>query len=156
MKMSPAITRTLKILLIAATFWMGRPDVWAKAQAPQNLLTDPNFEDGFYYADGQPELQVANGWKPWWIEGTREETSRGYLHRPEYKAEDRLLYGGRRIRSERYGQKFFTSFSTHHAGFFQRAAAPTGSQVTFCIWVQVWSSSKHDPDRSQDPGKVRV
>jgi LysM repeat protein len=156
MKMSPEIARTLNILLIVATFWMGRPGLWAEAQAPQNLLTNPNFEGGFYYADGVPELQVANGWKPWWIEGTREETSRGYLHRPEYKAEDRLLYGGRRIRSERYAQKFFTSFSTHHAGFFQRAAAPTGSQVTFCIWVQVWSSSKHDPDRSQDPGKVRV
>lgn len=142
--------------LLAVALWAAALLPPLQAQEPQNLLANPSFEEGFYFADNAPELEVANGWKPWWIEGSREETNEGYLHRPEYKAEDRFLYGDRRIRSGRYAQKFFTSFSTHHAGFFQNAAAPRGSQVTFCIWVQVWSSSQHDPDVSEDPGKVRV
>ena len=150
------IARALGVLLVTTILWASGPRPWPRAQEPQNLLANPSFEEGFYYADGQPEMQVAKGWKPWWIQGSREETDQGYLHRPEYKAEDRLLYTGRRIRSGRFAQKFFTSFSTHHAGFFQRAAAPTGSQVTFCIWVQVWSSSKDNPNRSQQPGNVRV
>jgi LysM repeat protein len=150
------IIPALGIVLAAMGLWIVAPHPRPGAQEPQNLLSNPSFEDGFYYADNVPEMQVANGWKPWWIEGSREETSQGYLHRPEYKAEDRLLYGDRRIRSGRYAQKFFTSFSTHHAGFFQRATAPTGSQVTFCIWVQIWSSSKDNPDRSEQPGNLRV
>ena len=146
----------LAILSVSAGLWAVGPHFEAAVLAQQNLLVNPNFDDGFYYADNVPEMQVANGWKPWWIEGSREETSKGYLHRPEYKAEDRDLFGDRRIRSGRFAQKFFTSFSTHHAGFFQRAAAPQGSHVTFCIWVQVWSSSEHNPNASEDPGKVRI
>jgi len=129
---------------------------WPEAQEPQNLLANPSFEDGFYYADNVPEMHVAHSWKPWWIEGTREETKQGFLHRPEYKGEDRLIFGDRRVRSGRFAQKFFTSYSTHHAGFFQRAAAPQGSQVTFCIWLQVWSSSKDNPNLSQDPGNIHA
>jgi len=150
------VAQTLRVLLAVVALWVASPRPWPEAQTPENLLANPSFEDGFYYADNVPEMQMANGWKPWWIEGSREETSQGYLHRPEYKAEDRWLYGERRIRSGRFAQKFFTSFSTHHAGFFQRATAPTGSQVTFCIWVQVWSSSKDNPDLSEQPGNLRV
>ena len=150
------IARAIGILLAAIALWTGSLNAWPQAQEAQNLLVNPGFEEGFYYADNTPELEIAQGWKPWWIEGSREETSTGYLHRPEYKAEDSLLYGDRRVRSGRYAQKFFTTYSTHHAGFFQRADAPTGSQVTFCIWVQSWSSSGIDPNRSQEPGNLRV
>ncbi len=153
---SQRVVHTLGALLLLLGLLTSAPRRPGQAQQPPNLLTNPSFEDGFYFADNAPEMQIANGWKPWWIEGTREETSQGYLHRPEYKAEDRWLFGERRIRSGRYAQKFFTSFSTHHAGFFQRAAAPKGSQVTFCIWVQVWSSSYDDPNRSEQPGNVRI
>ncbi|MFZ5916904.1 MAG: LysM peptidoglycan-binding domain-containing protein [Chloroflexota bacterium] len=150
-------TRSFVVALLVVTAWIApAPRPMPQAQEPQNLLVNPGFEEGFYFADNAPEMQVANGWKPWWIQGRPEETSQGYLHRPEYKAEDRNLFGDRRVRSERYAQKFFTSYSTHHAGFFQRADAPPGSQVTFCIWVQVWSSSKDDPNISEEPGKLSV
>lgn len=148
------IVRALGVLLVTAGLWAIGPR--PEAQEPTNLLTNPGFEDGFYYADNAPEMHIANGWKPWWIEGSREETSKGYLHRPEYKGEDSRLYGYRRVRNGRYAQKFFTTYSTHHAGFFQRATAPQGSQVTFCIWVQVWSSSGIDPNRSEQPGNIWV
>ncbi len=150
------ILLALGVLMMAVGVGKGGLHGRLQAQEPTNLLVNPSFEEGFYFADNVPEMQVANGWKPWWIEGSREETSRGYLHRPEYKAEDRNLFGNRRIRSGRFAQKYFTSYSTHHAGFFQRAAAPQGSQVTFCMWVQVWSSSRDDPNHSEEAGNVRV
>lgn len=116
-------------------------------------LVNAGFEDGFSER-GAGEVSVANGWHPWWQDGPFQED--GYNRRPEYKPEDANRFGTRRIHSGTFAQKFFTTFSTHNAGFLQQVAVPVGSKVTFSIWVQVWSSTFYDVDSVKDPGNYRV
>jgi uncharacterized repeat protein (TIGR01451 family) len=132
-----------------------------QAEGAYNLLVNPGFEDGFSerldpYAPWEGirgELTVANGWELWYDNVPGQD---GYNFRPEYKPEDAHLYGGQRVRSGRFAQKFFTTYSTHTAGFYQRVPVPEGSEVTFSIWVQVWSSHHDDPNESREPGNYRT
>ena len=81
----------------------------------------------------------------------------GYNCRPKYQPEEHAyLYGRRHIRSGRFAQELFTTDSTHTAGFYQQVPVPEGREVTFSIWVQVWSSSYDDPNDSRDPGNYRI
>jgi len=128
---------------------------------PGNLLLNPGFEEGFSdrrdpYNPGGPiagELSMANGWEIWYEKGSGIP---GILHRPEYKPEDAARFGYRRIHSGNFAQKFFSTYSTHNAGFFQRVRVPRGSKVTFSIWVQVWSNDLDNVEKSEKPGKYRV
>ncbi|UCC65380.1 MAG: hypothetical protein JSV36_10190 [Anaerolineae bacterium] len=120
-----------------------------------NLLLNPGFEDGFS-PRGAGEVTVADGWFPWWLQGTPDQTEVGYLRRPEYKPEDARLYGYRRVHGGEYAQKYFTTYSTHVGGFYQQVSVHSGYRVTFSIWVQVWSSSGNDPDRFVDHGDYQV
>ena len=134
---------------------------WDDACLIVNPLQNADFEQSFSnrvdpYAPGEGpkgELSVADGWELWYDNVPGQD---GYNYRPEYKPEDAYFYGRRRVRSGSFAQKFFTTFSTHTAGFYQRIPAPEGEEVTFSIWVQVWSSSYDDPDESRDPGKYRT
>jgi hypothetical protein len=119
---------------------------------PNNLLTNGDFEAGFSER-GRGEISVANGWNPWWLEGGRE----GYNFIPEYKPEDKSLFGGCRIAHGNFAQKFFTTFATHTAGFFQQVSGVNpGETYTFSIWVQSWSSGNDDPGISSPPGNYRT
>jgi len=120
-----------------------------------NLLLNPGFEEGFDLR-GAGEVEVANGWFPWWVQGTPDQTEIGYLRRPEYKAENARLYGYRRIHGGDFAQKYFNTYSTHVAGIYQQVAAHPGYRVTFSIWVQVWSSSRDNPDEIVDHGDYKV
>jgi hypothetical protein len=120
-----------------------------------NLLLNPSFEDGFS-ARGAGEVEVADGWFPWWVQGTPDQTEIGYLRRPEYKAEDGRRFGYRRIHGGDFGQKYFTTYSTHVAGIYQQIPVPQGYRVTFSIWAQVWSSSGDNPDDIVDHGDYKV
>ena len=123
------------------------------------MLKNPNFEEGFYRA-GADELVLGNGWVPWWDErkptDVPDATEGGYNRRPEYRPEDAQVYGIRRVRQGRYSQKFFTLYGTHTAGFYQQVQVPKNWKVRFSIWVQVWSSQKDDPNKSEQPGEYRV
>jgi LysM repeat protein len=125
------------------------------AAAQTNLLVDPGFEDGFQ-VQGASEISVGNGWTAWWIQGGTAQTVEGYLVRPEYKGEDSAVYGSRRVRSDRFSQKFFSTYSTHDAGLFQVVAVPAGATVRFSVWVETWSSSEDDPDNIIGPGNYFV
>jgi hypothetical protein len=118
-----------------------------------NLLRNSDFEEGFS-ARGAGELSVGEGWQPWWQDGPGQEE--GYNRRPEYKPEDADIYGGRRVRSGRFAQKFFNTFSTHNAGFYQQVNVVPDGRCIFSIWVQVWSSRDPNPDTVVDPGNYRV
>lgn len=118
-----------------------------------NLLRNPGFEGGFSER-GSGEVSIAEGWQPWWQDGPGQQE--GYYRRPEYKPEDADLYGGRRVRSGRFAQKLFNTFSTHNAGIYQQVSVAPGGRCTFSIWVQVWSSRDPNPDTSVDPGNYRV
>ena len=120
-----------------------------------NLLMNPGFEEGFSQR-GAGEVEVANGWVPWWVQGTPDQTEVGYLRRPEYKPETARLYGYRRVHGGDYAQKYFTTYSTHVAGIYQQVSVRQGYRVTFSIWVQVWSSSGDNPDAIKDDGDYKV
>ena len=40
------------------------------------VLRNPDFEEGFSVREAV-EVTVAEGWEPWWVEGTEEEQSGG-------------------------------------------------------------------------------
>lgn len=120
-----------------------------------NLLLNPGFEDGFSQR-GAGEVEVANGWFPWWLQGTPDQTDVGYLRRPEFKPELGRLFGYRRIHGGDFAQKYFTTYSTHVSGIYQQVSVRQGYRVVFSIWVQVWSSSGDNPDDIVDDGDYKV
>ncbi|MFO7918087.1 MAG: hypothetical protein R6V13_08415 [Anaerolineae bacterium] len=133
--------------------------------ASPNLLTNPGFEDEFtpredpYTGVLANELGVAEGWEPWYDNSQgcpaydpRCEDPDWYNVRPEYKAEEATL----RVRSGDKAQKFFTTYGTHTAGFYQMVEVPADSWVRFSVWTQVWSSNKDLPEHSFLPGYYRL
>ena len=108
-----------------------------------NLLKNAGFEEGFSER-GAGEVTVANGWEPWWVQGSKEQTDAGYLKRPEYKGEDAWNFTMRRVHSGGFCQKYFNTYSTHIAGMYQQVAVTKGSKVTVFIWDPGWSSSESD------------
>ena len=120
-----------------------------------NLLKNAGFEEGFSER-GAGEVTIANGWEAWWIQGAEDQSSKGYLVRPEYKPEDAWIFTMRRVHSGRFSQKYFSTFSTHIAGIYQQVAVTRGSKVTFSIWAQVWSSTEVDADRCDGFGNYAV
>ena len=118
-----------------------------------NLLFNPGFEAVFSERDAR-EVQVADGWQPWWQEGPGQHE--GYFRRPEFKPENRYIHGARRVREGDWAQKYFTTYGTHNAGLMQRVNVEPGGVCTFSIWAQVWSSEGNDPDGITEPGYYRV
>jgi hypothetical protein len=151
-RLSAGAAALLLALLVIAPLTGPQADLRAQTI---NLLLNPGFEDGFS-PRGAGEVVVGNGWFPWWVQGTPDQTDVGYLRRPEYKPEDGRRFGYRRIHGGDFGQKFFTTYSTHVAGIYQQVAVPRGYRLTFSIWVQVWSSSGDDPDDIVDHGDYKV
>lgn len=150
-----AFTATVGLLLaISAAI---KPQGQSLAASPslqgENLLVNPGFEEGFSTWQGSGEVTVADGWVPWWRQGTEEETRQGYFKRPEFKLElERVLRPDGSI--ERFGvwffhgdkaQHYFTSWSTHDAGLYQQVQVPRGSLLEFSVWVRVHSSDCNDP-----------
>ena len=151
--------RTRKLILISGLLVCGLlGGLWAipAGAAQANLLANPGFETGFYVQGGTAEVSVGNGWSAWWVQGSQEQVNQGYLVRPEYKGEDANVFGARRVRSGRYSQKYFSSFSTHDAGLMQSVDVPAGAFLEFSAWVQVWSSGGDDPDKVVEPGYYQV
>ena len=120
-----------------------------------NLLKNPAFEEGFWER-GVGEVTVANGWQAWWVQGSEEQTSEGYLRQPKYKPEDAWVSTMRRVHSGRFSQKYFNSYSTHIGGIYQQVAVAKGSKATFSIWVQVWSSTEPDVNYCEGFGNYAV
>lgn len=128
---------------------------------PGNQLVNPSFEEGARLTESlgtSLSSSVANGWFPWFIRGDQR-----FNREPEFKLEDAtrdpLRY---RVQNGYFSQKFFTTWATHTAGVYQRAAVPPGSTVRFSAWVQIytgeadgWDGEKHrsDPD---EPGNYRA
>jgi hypothetical protein len=121
----------------------------------QNLLKNAGFEEGFSER-GAGEVTIANGWEAWWVQGSADQTGKGYLRRPEYKGEDALIFTMRRVHSGRFSQKYFNTYSTHIGGIYQQVAVAKGSLVTFTIWVQVWSSTEPEVDQCEGFGNYAV
>lgn len=118
-----------------------------------NLLQNPSFE-GEYSAyvppGGHPDcpsgicqtVQMADGWTPYWLSPT--ETDDPDIHNPEYKRAETGLEPPR-VHDGNYAQQYFTAFSTHEAGFYQRVAVTPGQLYCFSIWTHAWSAPWDDP-----------
>lgn len=116
------------------------------AQCPGTVTLNGGLEDGFS-TRGAGEVEVANGWQPWYQDGPRVEE--GYFKRPEWKPENAALFGTRRVHSGNFAQKWFTTYGTHNAGIFQQVSVPTGSTVTASAWFQTWTSDSDDIGTSE-------
>jgi len=115
------------------------------ADCPGNALTNGGFEGGFS-TRGAGEVEVAQGWNPWWQDGPFAED--GMNRRPEYKPEDAARFGTRRVREGNWAQKWGNTYATHHAGVYQQVSVPANSLVTLTAWAQSWSSNEDDPSKS--------
>jgi hypothetical protein len=139
-------------------------NVQAEAPATVNLLTNPGFEGPFSYRHdpytGQwaGELSLPDGWDLWFDnEHVCPPDEPGcnplsYNRRPEYKRETNPV----RVRSGLASLKYFSTYGTHTAGFWQSVQVPPGSWVRFSIWAMTWSSSKDIPEHSFQSGKYGV
>jgi len=127
----------------------------ARADCPGGVLLNAGFEEGFS-ARGAGEVEVANGWHPWFLFGSEEEQKDGYNKRPEYKPQDARLYGHARVREGTFSQKWFNTYATHHAGILQQVNVPANSLVTLRAYAWAWSCSKDTWDASDSKYCVRV
>ncbi len=164
----------LFLLVVALSFvwmiaWPGMLGAAPVAQepCPGNRLANPGFEEGGRKTEAEGtslSSWVANGWFPWFVQGSPEQVAQGKLKEPEFMLEDAVARGPYRVRSGRFSQKFFNIWSTHDAGFYQRVAVPRGGVATFSIWVQIYSGEGDgwDADRQiylsdlDHAGKYRV
>lgn len=126
------------------------------AQGGTNLVANPGFE-GFYrsfdYGNAGPglvlEFRVADGWQPWFRQQAAGDPEWQY-RRPEYRPASYSYNGSA-------AQQFFTSFSTHQAGLYQRVTGVVpGRTYRFSLATYIWSSMGGDFFRSEQPGGVSV
>jgi LysM repeat protein len=141
-----------------------------------NLLANPGFEDpyhkqcchtepNFYPNSPYEEVQVAHGWSGWWREPDLDPgpTSRypvtcdyqgvpgncTVYHRPEWRGAAPFA---NRIHSGVQAQKYFTFFSTHEAGMYQKVTTVRpGQKLQFTIYLQAWST--HVSETSYSSGQ---
>ena len=129
---------------------------------PGNLLANPGFESPYGkqccqtdFSQFQPntlidEVQVPQGWLGWWRQpdSSPEYPSRCDLkdakpgcmswHRPEWR--EAAPYANR-IRSGHNAQKYFTFFSVHEAGMYQRVSGvKAGQRLQFSVYMSAWST----------------
>ena len=166
--MSP-MRRTLCILLLSYLGMLLTP-IGSWADCPGNRLANPGFEEGAYLTEGLGTSLSSNlgtGWLPWSILGDAT-----YNREVEYKRlEAPLLPSTYHIHSGNHSQKFFTTWGTHTAGFYQRVAVVPGSRVTFSIWVQIYTGERElqsggefisdlewptKPGQKRGPGEYKV
>jgi len=113
----------------------------AQAQCPSNLLANPGLEEGEYKTESlgtSLSSALGNGWTPWSILGDATHN-----REVEYKVLDvATLPSAYHVHSGNHSQKFFTTWGTHTAGFYQRVAVAPGSRVIFTIWVQIYTGER--------------
>ncbi|MBI5291679.1 MAG: LysM peptidoglycan-binding domain-containing protein [Chloroflexi bacterium] len=131
---------------------------------PGNLLTNPGFESPFVkqccqtdltiYLSNTPidEVQAAHGWSGWWRQpdSSPDYPSRCDLptservceiwHRPEWR--EAAPYASR-IHTGLNAQKYFTFWSVHESGMYQRVTGLTpGTKLQFSAYMSAWSTAQ--------------
>ena len=125
-------------------------DHLVKAQG-NNLLQNPGFEGTYTAFAGNPTQLVAPGWSAWF--NTRKPGEPGFVNLPpDYRPAQNTA----RIHGGQSAQEFFTFFATHTGGVFQRVALAAGNKVHFSVFLNVWSTSLDDINKSDQPGGVKL
>lgn len=121
-----------------------------------NLLQNPSFE-GNYSAyvppGGHPDcptgtcnsVQMADGWTPYWL--SPHDTENPDIVNPEFKPASTADVPVRVHHGDR-AQQYFSTSSSHEAGFYQQVSVTPGKVYCFGIWGHAWSSNNDDPHTS--------
>jgi hypothetical protein len=121
---------------------------------PPPSLANPSFEDGFT-TRGAPELEVAIGWDPAYLEGDHP-WCRPPCHRPEFKPEMQEQY----VTAGHHSQRWFSTFARQFGVIWQQVEVtpghwyrfacdgyvisdPPGSHALF-VGIQPWSGDIFD------------
>jgi LysM repeat protein len=171
MKLTKAIFVMIACAMIAA--W----PLALHAQTPgQNLLADGDFEapPTWPQQDGIGEVQVAPGWRAWYIDPDQVPAyvktpnnckengpTQCYWMRPEFR--DTVLASfPNRVHGGIRAQKYFSYGRMHEAGLYQRVTGITpGARLRFSIYVQAWQCFNIDNCgkngiRSDDPANMHL
>ncbi len=119
-----------------------------------NLLRNPSFDQSYYAWRNTPDVMVAEGWAPFWLAHVQNDPdwrNRQPFFRPVLRTED-----PRRVRSGQAAQVIGTHWATHTAGLMQRVSVGTGQVLRLTAYGHAWSSNGDTPERSLDPGNVRM
>jgi len=132
--------RILAVFCIIALLVLAGPAAVARAQSP-NLLGTPGGEGNTWKTESVGTSLSSNmveGWMPWSVLGDARVN-----REVEYKVIDAAASGDwYRVHGGAMSQKFFTTWGTHTAGMYQRVRVPANSQVTFRVWVQIYSGER--------------
>lgn len=168
---------TIAIILLIATAAVGplaaasgnAPAAEPTQAVPGNLLTNPGFESPYgkqcchteaNFPPNTPvdEVQVPAGWFGWWrtpdsgpqFPSTCNEKSPpgcAAFHRPEWR--EAAPYANR-IRSGFNAQKYFTFWSNHEAGMYQRVTGlRAGQKIQFSVYMLAWSTNRGEDITSE-------
>ncbi len=152
------LQRTQSALIFLAFFFLiaaaGFSPMTARGQN-ENLLLNGDFEEGFAAWNGEPALQVAAGWTPFWVITGLDipENDRGA--RPEFMASDSPKSPFARAYTGQRAQLWHTKFSTAVAGVYQKVPVTPDSTLRLSAWTFAWSSEGNDPGRSQNGAWAR-
>lgn len=119
-----------------------------------DLLLNGDFEMGFHAWRGTPELEVAAGWTPWWVEQTGDDPA-WKNRRPEFRRAPLGVDPGR-VRVGESAQQYGSFWGTHIAGLWQQVVVPPGARLCFRAWGHAWSSEGDRPRPSQNPTCVHM
>lgn len=137
------------IVLLVALLLAGLAGGVVQAQEG-NLLGNSGFEGNYPFYQGIVEFRLADGWEVWYRHRAEGEPENFY-RRPEYRP-GTYSYNGT------MAQQFFSSYSTHEAGFFQRVPDRLipGEVYRFNIAAYIWSSQGGNFYRSENPGEAKI
>ncbi len=172
-----SLKRLALLLLCTLLLLPAAPTAAAPAQDGPNLLTNPGFESPYVkqcchteanFLPNTPidEVQVAEGWRGWWLppdidvyHPSRCETDNCTAwHRPEWREANCGDVCANRVHSGGNAQKYFTFYSVHDAGMYQQVGGITpGARLRFSVYMQAWTNSTNSliSDRNQ-PMNMRV
>ncbi len=158
-------------LAIVAAIITGLLPAWAFAAPPAqeeigpNLLVDGNFESPPVIQDGVGEVQVAPGWRAWYLDvppsyvvpppscynangGKRDNGC--YWMRPEFRDTIRQSHSNRVHGGDR-SQKYFSFGRMHEGGLYQQVNnVPAGAKLRFSIYIQAWMCSDASSGKCND------
>ncbi|MGF1506195.1 MAG: LysM peptidoglycan-binding domain-containing protein [Anaerolineae bacterium] len=122
--------------------------------APQaqsgNLLTNPDFEGGFYNHEGKTERSVPNGWAPWWLASGDPDPCRTLA--PNYNANTDPI----RVQSGAVAASYWGVDLGYTAGLYQEVDVTSGATYRLNAYGYSWSASDRDMSGSDDFTVMRV
>lgn len=137
--------------VVGSAMWTARSAAAPPDQSGgANLLQDGDFEAGtpWQKQDGINEVQIAPGWRSWWLRKPPPGVKRPYncdgtdygcyWAQPEFGDVQRAAFSYR-VHGGSQSQKYFTYGRMHQAGLMQQVGGiQPGARLRFSIYMQAW------------------